>query len=225
MKLLVIEDELQLQDSIRISLEKEKFVVDVASDYHSALQKIYAFEYDCIILDILLPFGSGLDILQVLKKEEKPGNIIIISAKDSLDDKITGLEFGADDYMTKPFHNAELNARVKAVMRRKSLDGKNTVSIANVLLDYDERTVTVDQALIDINRKEFDTLSYLVLNKNRLVTHVALAEHVWGDHVEDADNFDFIYSQIKNLRKKLKDCNAGVRIRSVYGVGYKMVEI
>src|SRR5690606_8657066 len=219
MKLLVIEDELQLQDSIRISLEKEKFVVDVASDYHSALQKIYAFEYDCIILDILLPFGSGLDILQVLKKEEKPGNIIIISAKDSLDDKITGLEFGADDYMTKPFHNAELNARVKAVMRRKSLDGKNTVSIANVLLDYDERTVTVDPALIDINRKEFDTLSYLVLNKNRLVTHVALAEHVWGDHVEDADNFDFIYSQIKNLRKKLKDCNAGVRIRSVYGVG------
>lgn len=225
MKILVIEDELQLQNSIRISLEKEKFVVDVASDYHSAMQKIHAFEYDCIILDIMLPFGSGLDILRVLKREEKPGNIIIVSAKDSLDDKIRGLELGADDYLTKPFHHAELNARVKAVLRRKSLDGKNTVTLANIMLDYDERTVTVDDTMIDTNRKEFDTLSYLVLNKNRLVTHIALAENVWGDHVEDADNFDFIYSQIKNLRKKLKDCNASVGIRSVYGVGYKMVEI
>ena len=224
MKVLVIEDELQLQDSIRISLEKEKFVVDVATDFHSAMRKIYAFEYDCIILDIMLPFGSGLDILRALKKDEISGNIIIVSAKDSLDDKITGLELGADDYLTKPFHNAELNARVKAVLRRKNLDGKNTVAIANVSLDYDERTVSVDDALIDINRKEFDTLSYLIMNKNRLVTHVALAEHVWGDHVEDADNFDFIYSQIKNLRKKLKDASAAVRIRSVYGVGYKMVE-
>lgn len=222
MKLLVIEDEKQLQDSLKAILEKEMYVVDVASDFHAAMQKLFAFEYDCIILDIMLPFGSGLEILKVLKEKEKSGNVIIISAKDSLEDKINGLELGADDYLTKPFHNAELNARVKAVLRRKNLQGKNTIDLANVIMDFDQRTVKINDSKVDFNRKEFDILSYLIFNKNRLVTHVALAEHVWGDHIEDADNFDFIYSQIKNLRKKLQDANAGVKLRSVYGVGYKM---
>ena len=223
MKILIIEDEAELQEVIRQSLEKESFLVETASDYLSALDKIISFDYDCILLDIMIPGGSGLDILQELKDLNKSDNVIIISAKDSLDDKLTGLELGADDYLTKPFHIAELNARIKSVLRRKSFGGKNTVELANVKLDLDDRTVHIDNELLALNRKEFDILTYMVVNKNRLVNKTSLAEHVWGDHMDEADDYEFIYSQIKNLRKKLKDSQAGVEIQAVYGLGYKLV--
>ncbi len=224
MKILIVEDEKELLKAISASLTKEHFVVETASDFHSASEKITVYDYDCILLDIMLPGGSGFQLLEQLKQSGKADNVIIISAKDSLDDKLTGLELGADDYLAKPFHIAELNARVKAVLRRKKLDGKNTIETTNVVLDLNERQFLVDGENIPLNRKEFDILKYFLLNKNRLVTKNALAEHVWGDNIDQADNFDFIYYQIKNLRKKLQSANAAIEIEAIYGIGYKMVE-
>ncbi|MEO9476747.1 MAG: response regulator transcription factor [Cyclobacteriaceae bacterium] len=223
MKILVIEDEPELLHSIRESLEKEKYLVESATDYFSAMEKVFVYDYDCMLLDIMLPNGSGLDLLKELKKAGKHGNIIIISAKDSLDDKLSGLELGADDYLTKPFHLAELNARIKAVIRRKDLNGKHKLELANAQLDLQERLFMVDAQPIPLNRKEFDMLNYFMLNKNRLVTRTALAEHVWGDNTDQADNLDFVYYQIKNLRKKLQESGAHLEVESIYGVGYKLV--
>lgn len=224
MKILVIEDEQQLTDSIKESLEKENFLVETASDYHSAIDKVFDYDYDCILLDIMLHNYSGLDILNELKKEGKNENVIIISAKDSLDDKLKGLELGADDYLTKPFHLAELNARIKAVLRRKNLEGNYTIKFANTELDLTERQFLVNNQIIPLNRKEFDTLYYFLLNKKRLVSKTALAEHVWGDDTDQADNLDFVYYQIKNLRKKLQESQAEIEIESVYGIGYKLIQ-
>ena len=225
MKILLIEDEPELAEVIRASLEKELYLVELAKDFESAIEKVSLYEYDCILLDIMLPGGSGLDILEELKKSKIDGNVIIISAKDSLDDKLVGLELGADDYLTKPFHIAELNARIKAVFRRKNVSGGNTIVTGNTVLDLNEREFKVDGFPFPLNRKEFDILNYFLVNKNRLITKNALAEHVWGDHIDQADNFDFIYYQIKNLRKKLQTSNAQIEIQSIYGVGYKLVEL
>lgn len=224
MKILVIEDEKELLRSIHDSLIQEQFLIQTAENYQSASEKIALYSYDCILLDIMLPGGNGLQLLQQLKEMGKSENVIIISAKDSLDDKLTGLELGADDYLTKPFHNAELNARIKAVLRRKNQDGKNSIELANIELDLTERIFFVDGEKITLNRKEFDILHFFLLNKKRLVTKTALAEHVWGDHIDQADNFDFIYYQIKNLRKKLQQSNAEIEIEAVYGIGYKLIE-
>ncbi|QQQ30331.1 response regulator transcription factor [Chryseobacterium indoltheticum] len=224
MKILVIEDEKELLKSIHDSLIQEQFLIETAENYQSASEKIALYTYDCILLDIMLPGGNGLQLLQQLKDMDKSENVIIISAKDSLEDKLTGLELGADDYLTKPFHNAELNARIKAVLRRKNQDGKNNIEIANIELDLTERSFSVDGERITLNRKEFDILHFFLLNKKRLVTKTALAEHVWGDLIDQADNFDFIYYQIKNLRKKLQQSNAEIEIEAVYGIGYKLIE-
>jgi DNA-binding response OmpR family regulator len=224
MKILLVEDEKELLEAISVSLVKEHFIVETAVDYPTALEKILVYDYDCILLDIMLPGGSGLQLLEQLKDSRKSENVIIISAKDSLDDKLAGLELGADDYLTKPFHMAELNARVKAVLRRKKLDGKNTIETTNLVLDLNERQLFVGGEVVVLNRKEFDVLNYFLLNVNRLITKSSLAEHVWGDNIDQADNFDFIYYQIKNLRKKLQAVNAAIEIESIYGVGYKMVE-
>jgi len=223
MKILIIEDEIQLVQNIKESLEKEQYLVEVAMDYYGANEKVLVYDYDCILLDITLPNGSGFDILNDLKKANKTYNLIIISAKDSLDDKLKGLDLGADDYLTKPFHLAELNARIKAVLRRKNLDGKNILELANTLLNLTERQVKINDEPIELNRKEFDVLSYFMMNKNRLVTKSALAEHVWGDNSDQADNFDFVYYQIKNLRKKLQHAKAEIEINSIYGIGYKLI--
>lgn len=224
MKILVIEDEVELRETIKESLVKEQYTVETAADFNAAYEKISIYDYDCILLDIMLPNGSGLTLLEELKKKGNSENVIIISAKNSLDDKISGLALGADDYLTKPFHLAELNARIKAVLRRKSFDGKNCIEVGNIVLDIQERTLLIGEKNIHLNRKEFDILSYFLLNKNRLITKTALAEYVWGDHIDQADNYDFIYYQIKNLRKKLEDSNADIVIESIYGVGYKLSE-
>lgn len=223
MKILIIEDEPSLRRAIRESLEKEDYLIETASTFAQAHEKLFIYDYDCILLDIMLPGGNGLELLEALQQSEKGGNVIIISAKNALDDKINGLELGADDYLTKPFHLAELTARVKAVLRRKKLDGKNSLESGNTTLDLNERQLLINGTDIPLNRKEFDILNYFLLNKNRLVTRVALAEHVWGDHIDQADNFDFIYYQIKNLRKKLDVAGADLEIETVYGIGYKLV--
>lgn len=222
MKILIIEDEYELLKSIESFLSVEGYVIEKASDFSTGIEKVHLYEYDCILLDISLPGGSGLKILEEMKRAGINGNTIIISAKNSLDDKVTGLELGADDYITKPFHLAELHARIKAVLRRKQLNGKDVLSLGNMVINFNQHTASVDNIDLKLNRKEFDILSFLATNINRLITKEALAEHVWGDNIDSADNFDFVYAQMKNLRKKLKDHKANVVLENVYGVGYKM---
>lgn len=224
MKILIVEDEKELRKTLAHSLQKEQFVVETADDYAGASDKIAVYDYDCILLDIMLPDGSGLALLKELKDSGKSGNVIIISAKNSLDDKLSGLDLGADDYLTKPFHIAELNARIKAVLRRKILDGKSTLTVGNLSLLINERKLRVNEKEVPLNRKEFDVLNYFLFNKDRLVTKTALAEHVWGDNIDQSSNFDFIYYQIKNLRRKLESAGADVEIEAVYGVGYRLKE-
>ncbi len=223
MKILVIEDEPAMLENIVQSLLKELYIVETATDFDQALEKTGVYEYDCILLDIGLPGGSGFEILSHLKKDRKAEGVIIVSAKDSLDDRVSGLNLGADDYLSKPFHLAELHARVKSVIRRRKFKGNNSVECANILINIDSRSISVDAKEISLNRKEFDLLLYLITNKERLVNKTALAEHVWGDYIDETNSYEFIYSQIKNLRKKLKDCNAKVEIQALYGVGYKLV--
>ncbi|WP_323027134.1 response regulator transcription factor [Gelidibacter japonicus] len=220
MKLLIIEDEPEMLENMSQTLEREHYIVETASDYKTALQKIAVYDYDCILLDITLPDGNGLELLKALKLSGKDDGVIIVSAKDSLDDRLDGLNLGADDYLPKPFHMAELHARVKAVLRRRHFEGNQYIHIGNVSVQPENRRVTVDNHEIVLNRKEYDILMYLITNKTRLVTKSALAEHVWGDHIDQSDSFDFIYSQIKNLRKKLE--HATINIEAVYGVGYKL---
>ena len=223
MKILIIEDEADMSQNMQATLEKENFLVEAVSNYREAQQKIGVYDYDCILLDISLPDGNGLDLLRTLKEKGLTDAVIIVSAKDSLDDKITGLDLGADDYLPKPFHMAELNARVKAVLRRRKFDGANILEVGNIKIDIDHHQVKVDEKELELNRKEFDVLLYLCTNKDRLVSKTALAEHVWGDNIDQADSFEFIYSQIKNLRKKLTTANALPEIKAVYGIGYKLV--
>ncbi|CAM4327016.1 response regulator transcription factor [Zobellia roscoffensis] len=224
MKVLIIEDEPQMLDNMRQTLEREQYTVETATDFITADAKIGVYDYDCILLDITLPDGNGLELLKRLKKLGKDDGVIIVSAKDSLDDRIKGLDLGADDYLPKPFHMAELHARVRAVVRRRSFDGNKFIEVGNVSIDPESRLVKIDAKEITFNRKEYDIMLYMIANKTRLVTKSALAEHVWGDHIDQTDSFDFIYSQIKNLRKKLSEAKATIEIEAVYGVGYKLSE-
>ncbi|WP_196039384.1 response regulator transcription factor [Bacteroides nordii] len=222
MKILIVEDEPSLRELIQRSLEKERYVVEVAADFNSALCKIEDYDYDCILLDIMLPDGNGLNLLERLKAMHKRDNVIIISAKDSLEDKVLGLELGADDYLPKPFHLAELNARIKSVIRRQHHDGEVDIRLGNIRILPDKYQVLIDEKEVELNRKEYDILLYFINRPGRLVNKNTLAESVWGDHIDQVDNFDFIYAQIKNLRKKLKDAGATAEIKAVYGFGYKM---
>lgn len=223
MKILVVEDEDSLRETIIRSLEKERYTVESAATFNEAGMKLNDYDYDCVILDIMLPGGSGLTLLEELKKRRKRDSVIIISAKDSIEDKVTGLDLGADDYLTKPFHLAELNARVKSVIRRKQQDGELSLRVGNITLYPDRHTVYIEQEELTLNRKEFDLLYYFVTNPDRLISKASLAESVWGDYIDQADSFDFIYSQVKNLRKKLKNAGATAEIKAVYGFGYKMI--
>lgn len=222
---MIIEDEQDLRETVKASLLKEKFVVETAADYWSALDKINDYDYDCILLDIMLPGGNGLDLLRELKRLRRSDSVLIVSAKDSLDDKVDGLDLGADDYLTKPFHLAELNARVKSLIRRRKAQGDISIRLGNLELNPDKRSVVIDGNGLQLNRKEFDLLYYFVVNPNRVITKTTLAESVWGDNIDQADSLDFIYSQVKNLRRKLKQAGATVELKAVYGFGYKLTEL
>ncbi|MDR2909801.1 MAG: response regulator transcription factor, partial [Bacteroidales bacterium] len=160
MKILIIEDEPSLREIMHTFLKKERYVIETAENYHKALEKINDYDYDCILLDIMLPDGNGLSLLRELKKMHKQENVIIISAKDSIEDKVAGLELGADDYLSKPFHLAELEARIKSVVRRKVFNGENSIELSNVKINPDKFEVFVNSKKIELNRKEYDILYY-----------------------------------------------------------------
>lgn len=225
MKILVIEDDNELREIISRSLLAERYLVETAATYREARNKALGYEYDCILLDIMLPDGNGLKILSELKRSERNVNVIILSAKDSLDDKVEGLNLGADDYLPKPFHLAELHARLKSVLRRKQREGQQALQFGNVTIHTDSFRVEVAGKALDLGRKEYDILVYFMLRPNRLVEKHVMAESVWGDYIDQADNFDFIYAQMKNLRKRLKEAGADVEIKTIYGFGYKLVQL
>ncbi len=224
MKLLVIEDEPEMLSSITSYLAKSGYVCEIADTYAGAEEKLWLYDYDCILLDISLPDGNGLDILREIKTRKKQAGVIVVSAKNSLDDKIEGLNLGADDYLPKPFHLSELQARVNAVIRRRHFSGNNVITLENMCIDLDSKTVRINERSITLTRKEYEILLYFISNKNRVISKSSLAEHIWGDDIDQADSYDFIYSQIKNLRKKLKDFNSTYNLQVVYGLGYKLIE-
>ncbi len=221
MKILLIEDELELRKSIRHYLELEGNVVEIAIDFAKAEDKAVTYDYDCVLVDITLPDGNGIDIIRQLKESKSNAGIIIISAKNSLDDKVMGLNIGADDYLPKPFHLSELNARIKALIRRKNFSGDKQIVINEITITPDERRVLVNGNEIMLTTKEYELLLYFIANKNRVVTKSAVAEHLWGDYVDRLDNYNFIYTHIKNLRKKLLEKGCEDYITTIYGIGYK----
>ncbi len=221
MKILIIEDEKELARSIDQYLSAENYLCETAATFNEAMGKIGVYEYDCILLDITLPDGNGLKILEALKKENKQDGVIIISAKDSLDDKIKGLEIGADDYLTKPFHLSELNARIFSLIRRRQFNNSNIVKQDELEIDLMARTVSANQQEILLTKKEFDLLMYFIGNKNRVLSKSTLAEHLSGDFADMLDNHDFVYAHVKNLKKKLNEAGCEPYIKTVYGTGYK----
>lgn len=221
MKLLVVEDHEQLSDNIRSYLTKEGYVCEVADSYRKASEKLYGYKYDLVALDLMLPDGNGLDLLRSIKENWPDICVLIISAKNALDDKIQGLNLGADDYLAKPFHLSELNARLKAIYRRKNQQGDDTIRFEEIEINTDKYEVLVNNKLLDLTRKEFELIQYLVINQNRVLTKQSIAEHLWGDYMDTADSFDFVYQHIKNLRKKISEAGGQDYIQTVYGVGYK----
>ncbi|MGK9124702.1 response regulator transcription factor [Olivibacter sp. SA151] len=221
MKILVIEDNKELASSIHDYLARENYICELAFSATEAREKLLFFTYDCIILDIMLPDGNGLELLNLVKEEHINGSILIISAKGALDDKIKGLEEGADDYLTKPFHLPELHARLRAIHRRKNLDGNNIISFKEITLNTNTFELKIHGKALDATRKEFELLLYFLVNKNRVLSRQAIANHLWGDYTDNLSNVDFVYQHVKNLRKKINMAGGDDYIDTIYGLGYK----
>ncbi len=222
MKLLLVEDEPALRAVLLESLRPGGYVVEVAADFAQAYEKIKLYRYDCVLLDLTLPDGNGLDLVRVLKADNSPAGVLIFTARDTLEDRIAGLDLGADDYLVKPFHLSELNARLRAIIRRRQFQGQPQIVFRDLLVLPELAEVHVRGELITLTRKEYDLLLYLLANPGRVLTKEAIAEHLCGDAVDAADSFDFIYTHFKNLRKKLQEKGADNYIRTMYGVGYKL---
>ena len=227
MKLLIIEDETEMLKSLQDFAKDEGYFCDTAGNFRESIERINLYDYDCIILDINLPDGSGFDLLEILHKEDKTDGVIILSARNSLDDKLKGLGLGADDYLTKPFYFSELNARIKAIIRRKQFKTNRLVHYANLVIEPDQYIVGIDnlESPLSLTKKEYAILTHLINNHKRVITKVSLAEYIWGDYVDEVQSFDFLFSQIRNLRRKLKEAGANVEITNIYGVGYQIKTI
>ena len=224
LKILIIEDEEGLRESIEEYFTGDGNICETANSYHSALGKTNMYRYDCILLDITLPGGNGINILKNLKENNHPDGVLIISAKNSLDDRLEGLNLGADDYLVKPFHLSELKARVTAIIRRKTFNGSNLLLFNEITIDLLAKEIKVGPLQVKLTRKEYALLLYFIANKGKVVSKNAIAEHLWGDGIDMANNFDFIYSHIKNIRKKLVEAGSRDYIQAAYGMGYKFTD-
>ncbi|MDB5288303.1 MAG: DNA-binding response regulator [Mucilaginibacter sp.] len=224
MKILIIEDEQGLRENIVAYLTEDNNICESCSDLEDAIAKLTFYTYDFVLLDIGLPDGDGFAVLNYLKNQTRSEAVIIISARNSLDDRINGLNIGADDYLIKPFHLAELKARIIAVFRRKSTNSNNSLVFNEIVINLMGRTVEVNGSAIILTRKEYDMLLYFIANRGKVIAKTALAEHLWGDEMDMHDNFDFIYSHIKNLRKKILDVTSNDYLKSIYGIGYKFTD-
>jgi DNA-binding response OmpR family regulator len=224
MKILIIEDEIDLLIAISNYLIKEEYICELADSFKKADEKLSIFEYDLILLDITLPDGNGLELLKIIKKNQVKSGVIILSAKNSTHDKINGLDLGADDYITKPFQLSELNSRIKAVLRRRKFDGTSILKFNEISINTESKVVLVNNNEITFTKKEYDLLLYLIINKNRVLTKEAIAEHLWDDNIALVDNFDFIYTHLNNIRKKIKHAGGTDYVKTIYGMGYKFTE-
>jgi DNA-binding response OmpR family regulator len=221
MKVLIIEDHQELARNIHDFLAREGYICELSATLEEAREKLSLFQYDCILLDIGLPDGNGMNLLAGIRAERQQANVLIISARNGVDDKVIGLEKGADDYLTKPFHLAELHARIRAIYRRKNLGGANIVEFNEISLNTDTFEVRVGNSALDTTRKEFDLLLYFIVNKNRVLSRQSIAAHLWGDYTDNLANFDFVYQHVKNLRRKISNAGGMDYISTVYGLGYK----
>ena len=222
MKLLLVEDQAELAANIKDYFSKEGDICEVAGTIRKAQEKLYGFEYDVLLLDLMLPDGDGLNLLKTIKENWPKLGVLIISAKNALGDRLEGLDLGADDYLPKPFHLAEMNARAKSIFRRRQQEGNNTLVFEEIRLDVDSQEVQVNENLLDLTRKEFELIHYFIVNKNRLLTKQAIAEHLWGDYMDTADSFDFVYQHMKNIRKKITTAGGEDHLKTIYGAGYKL---
>jgi DNA-binding response OmpR family regulator len=224
MKILIVEDELTLLNAAVAYLTTEGYVCEEASTFAEGAEKIYLYRYDCIVADLGLPEGNGLDLVRALKATSPDCGVIIISARNSLEDKINGLEIGADDYLTKPFHLSELNARIKSIMRRRKFNGTKEIVFNEVSIVPELFEALVKQQPLTLTKKEFNLLVYFISNKGKVLTKESIAEHLWGDYTDSVDSYDFIYNHISNLRRKLVEAGARDYVQTVYGLGYKFSE-
>ena len=224
MKILLIEDERSLLESMKKYPEQQGYVCETATNFLEGRAKVAEYNYDCVVVDIGLPYGSGMDIVKDLKFMESRSGIIIISARNALEDKLKGLESGSDDYLTKPFHLSELSARIHAIIRRRNFEGNKTIQFNEIKLDPQERMVRVNNTAVDLTDKEYQLLEYFIANQRRVLTKSAIAEHIWGDEYLQVGNYDFIYTHIKNLRKKLVNAGSEDYIKTVHGAGYRFTE-
>ena len=224
MKLLIVEDDRSLSRSINDYLKLEGHICEVALKLSEAVEKASVSKYDCIILDIGLPDGNGLDLIREMKANKLTGEILILSAKSSLDDKLTGLNMGADDYLTKPFHFAELSARINSIYRRNNFLGLNEITFNEIRINTEDNQVYVNEKLLVLTKKEYDLLLFFMANRNRIITKESIVEHLWGDNVILTDSFDFVYTHVKNLRKKIVSAEGRNYIKCIYGFGYKFID-
>ncbi|MES2456960.1 MAG: response regulator transcription factor [Bacteroidota bacterium] len=223
MKVLFIEDEPVLLDEMETYFNSLNFICEQAPTFRQAAQKLRDHSYDIVVLDITLPDGNGIDLIHDIRKNHLETGILILSAKDSLQDKLQGLNLGADDYLTKPFFLEELNARVNAIYRRKTLKGVEEICFDDFSMDPLSKSLFFKGETVNLTRKEYDMLVYFVVNRNRVVSKPSIVEHLWGDHFDQNDNFDTVYVHMKNLRKKLSAPSGKDYIKTVYGMGYKFI--
>ncbi|MFT4760730.1 MAG: DNA-binding response OmpR family regulator [Paraglaciecola sp.] len=221
MKFLLIQNDQGLLSKLSDFFKKSGHVCESAITFREGYKKINNYDYDCAIIDLDMPSGDNLKLVEMLRKDNEETGIVIISSKNEVADRINGLEVGADDFIGKPFDVLELNARVKAVTRRKTKLFKKELTFGKLSINMDERRVVADETTLKLTKKEFNILLYLARNKNRVVKKESIAEHLWGDHMDEAASFDFIYAHVKNLRKKLVENNCGDFLKTIYGVGYK----
>ena len=221
MKLLLLEDNIHLAEDMLQFLNSVGFLVEHAATLQQALEKIHVYHYDMVIIDIGLPDGNGLEIIKKMKTKEIDAAILIVTAKNAIEDKVHGLDLGADDYITKPFHKTELNARIRSILRRKKFNSSNIITRKEIKIDIMAAQAYINDQPLPLTKKEYDLLLYFMYNRNKILTKENIAEHLWGDQIDQADSFDFIYNHIKNLRKKIVNAGGKDYIKSMYGMGYK----